>query len=403
MYTMKIFITMDEKSKNNSIEFEGTCYKCHKTKSATTGAHNVRNPERITSEKAGTHNVGNLERITPEAKYRPHDINIVYSYSKLIYTSLELKNSSIEFKGTGLNITGSTVGLIEKSVLDPKVIQNLKSTGSKMTSVGSDASVSEKVRGDVIGKKPDMRYAMGHIVGVSIFNHASIQKNLDVANNVTTFIQKYYRNILVPNKVKYTFDIYSKPAGMAAIKNIVQKNEGQTELYHQNLKGMEQFVINPRPEHLDSNSDNMPESMVNSSIENPNVKPASDSSTGGGVTKVDKSDLEKVVDQSESKSKPKKGQKSKNIVPPKCRPKRTRWSPDWHNITTKSSFIYTSCSWTIVTDGTRVIWTIRYGPYLNAIEGSHGLYYMDYNEAARKSVQDAAVAFLQFRLKLYSI
>ena len=74
--------------------------------------------------------------------------------------------------------------------------------------------------------------------------------------------------------------------------------------------------------------------MVNSSIENPNVKPVSDSSTGGGVTKVDKSDLEKVVDQSEPKPKSKKGRKPKNIVPPKSRPKRTRRSPDRLNITT---------------------------------------------------------------------
>ena len=236
--------------------------------------------------------------------YRPNIINIVLSYPKLIYTSFELKNSSIEFKGTGLNNTGSTVGLIEKSVLDPNVIQNLESTGSKITGVGSDASVSEKVQRDVIEKKPEIRYAMSHTIGVSIFNHASIQiLNLDVINNVTTFIQKYYRNILVPDKVIYTFIIFSELAGIATIKNIVQKNEVHTELLNQNPKRMEQFKVSPRPKHLDSDSDDMSEPIVNSSIENSIVKPASDSSTGGGVTKVDKSDLEKEVDQSESKPK----------------------------------------------------------------------------------------------------
>ena len=310
MYTNNLFLTMDKKSKNNSIEFEGTCHQCHKPNSdskilsAITGAHNVRNPERITSEKPGTHNVGNLERITPEATYRPHIINIVFSYPKLIYTSFELKNSSIEFKGTGLNNTGSTVGLIEKSVLDPNVIQNLKSTGSKITGVGSDASVSEKVQRDVLEKKPEIRYAMSHTIGVSIFNHASIQiLNLDVINNVTTFIQKYYRNILVPNKVIYTFIIYSELAGIATIKNIVQKNEVNMDLYHfaVRLKNDENGNIDwghvrkikPRPEHLDFDSDDESETIVNSSIENSDVKPASDSSTGGGVTKAHKSDLER--------------------------------------------------------------------------------------------------------------
>ena len=274
MYTKELFITIDEKSKNNSIEFEDTCYKCHKPKSAIAGAHNVRNPERITSEKAGTHNVGNLERITPEATYRPHNINIVYSYSKLIYTSLELKNSSIELKGTGLNITGSTVGLIEKSVLNPKVIQNFKLTGYKVTGVGGDTSVLgsligtvniggarfEQVRFDVIDRiTPDAKC----ILGLNILNHPSVQNmNLDVANNVTTFIQKYYRNILVPNKVKYTFKRYSKPAGMTSIKNIVQKNEVHTELFHQNLTGMEQFIIFPRPKHFYSDSNDMSEPTV---------------------------------------------------------------------------------------------------------------------------------------------
>ena len=37
---------------------------------------------------------------------------------------------------------------------------------------------------------------------------------------------------------------------------------------------------------------------------------------GTEVTKVDKSDLEKIVHQSESKPKPKKGRKPKNIVKP---------------------------------------------------------------------------------------
>ena len=49
--------------------------------------------------------------------YGPYSHNIVSSLPKLIYTNFELKNDSIEFKGTGLIDTGSTVGLIEKSIL----------------------------------------------------------------------------------------------------------------------------------------------------------------------------------------------------------------------------------------------------------------------------------------------
>ena len=99
--------------------------------------------------------------------------------------------------------------------------------------------------------------------------------------------------------------------------------------------------IKPRPEHLDSDSEDESEPIVNNSIENPSVKPASDSSTGGGVTKADKNDLEKVVDQSESKPRPKKGRKPKNTVPPtNSRPKRVRRSPDRLNISTMKGRSY---------------------------------------------------------------
>ena len=56
---------------------------------------------------------------------------------------------------------------------------------------------------------------------------------------------------------------------------------------------------------------------------------------GTEVIKVDKSDLEKIVHQSESKPKPKKGRKPKNIDPPtNSRPKRVRRSPNRLNIST---------------------------------------------------------------------
>ena len=47
---------------------------------------------------------------------------------------------------------------------------------------------------------------------------------------------------------------------------------------------------------------------------------------GTEVIKVDKSDLEKIVHQSESKPKPKKGRKPKNIVKPtNSQPQRDKW------------------------------------------------------------------------------
>ena len=210
--------------------------------------------------------------------YGPYSHNIVSSLPKLIYTNFELKNDSIEFKGTGLIDTGSTVGLIEKSILNPKVIQNLKSTGHKVTGVGGDASVIgsligtvniggarfEKVRFDVIEKiTPDVKC----ILGLNIFNHPSVQNmNLDVQNKTITFIQKGYRNKLVPNKVQYTFDQYSATTSSATVKSIVQKDEllskslrekleflkseRDIELYHENPEYLERFA-NMLVEHLD--------------------------------------------------------------------------------------------------------------------------------------------------------
>ena len=140
-------------------------------------------------------------------------------------------------------------------------------------------------------------------------------------------------------------------SGIATITNIVRKNEVNMDLYHfavrlkndenDNIDWRHVRKIKPRPEHLDSDSDDESEPMVNSPIENSNVKPVSDSSTGGGVTKVDKSDLEKVVDQLESKPQPKKGRKPKKIVPPtNSRPKRVRRSPNRLNISTTKGRSY---------------------------------------------------------------
>ena len=122
--------------------------------------------------------------------YGPYSHTIVSSLPKLIYTNFELKNDSIEFKGTGLIDTGSTVGLIEKSVLDPKVIQSLKSTGYKVTGVGGDASVLgsligtvniggarfEQVRFDVIDRiTPDVKCILGlnvvHFIHAAVYAH----------------------------------------------------------------------------------------------------------------------------------------------------------------------------------------------------------------------------------------
>ena len=92
-------------------------------------------------------------------------------------------------------------------------------------------------------------------------------------------------------------------SGIATITNIVRKNEVNMDLYHfavrlkndenDNIDWRHVRKIKPRPEHLDFDSDDESETIVNSSIENSDVKPASDSSTGGGVTKVHKSDLER--------------------------------------------------------------------------------------------------------------
>ena len=99
--------------------------------------------------------------------------------------------------------------------------------------------------------------------------------------------------------------------------------------------------IKPRPEHLDSDSDDEFDTIADSTIENPKVKPVCDSSTGGGVTKVIKNDPKKVVDQSESKPKSKRGRKPKTIVPPtNSRPKRVRKSPDRLNIKTTKGRTY---------------------------------------------------------------
>jgi len=98
--------------------------------------------------------------------------------------------------------------------------------------------------------------------------------------------------------------------------------------------------IKPRPDYLDFDSDDETDPIVNP-IDNPIVKPVTDSSTGGGVVKVDSNDLKKSFDEPVSKAKPKKGRKTKTIVPPtNSRPKRVRRSPNRLNISTTKGRSY---------------------------------------------------------------
>ena len=103
--------------------------------------------------------------------------------------------------------------------------------------------------------------------------------------------------------------------------------------------------VKPRPDHLDFDSDDETDFIVqnpiaDSSIENSGNKPVPDSSTGGGVAKVDSSDLKRLFDEPESKPKTKRVRKPKNIVEPSRRSTRTRRSPDRLKIqTTKGGMI----------------------------------------------------------------
>ena len=97
--------------------------------------------------------------------------------------------------------------------------------------------------------------------------------------------------------------------------------------------------LKPRPEHLDFDSDDETEPIVNP-IDNPIVEPVTDSSTGGGVVKVNTEDLKKSFDEPVSKSKPKTVRKPKNIVPVSSRPKRNRKPPDRLNIRTTDGRSY---------------------------------------------------------------
>ena len=94
--------------------------------------------------------------------------------------------------------------------------------------------------------------------------------------------------------------------------------------------------MKPRPEHLDFDSDDESEPIVTpivKPIDNPIGKPVTDSSTGGGVVKVEPKDLQKLFDEPVSKTKPKVVPKTKNIVPTvSSRPRRTRKPPDRLNI-----------------------------------------------------------------------
>ena len=209
--------------------------------------------------------------------YGPYSLNIVSGLPKLIYTNFELKNDSIDFKGTGLIDTGSTVGLIAKELLDSKVVRSLKSTGNTVTGVGGDASVIgsivgtvkiggarfENVRFDVIEKiTPDVKC----ILGLNIFCHPSIENlNIDVQSKEITFVQKGHSNVLVPNKVQYTFNIDSKHASDSTVKTIAYKDilskslrekleflksERNIELYHENPEYLGRFV-DMLIEHID--------------------------------------------------------------------------------------------------------------------------------------------------------
>ena len=82
--------------------------------------------------------------------YGPYSLNIVRSHlPKLIYVDFELKNKTIEFKSRGLIDTGSTVCLLSKELLNPRTIQNLKSTGFTVTGVGGDTQVLGTIVGTV--------------------------------------------------------------------------------------------------------------------------------------------------------------------------------------------------------------------------------------------------------------
>ena len=119
--------------------------------------------------------------------------------------------------------------------------------------------------------------------------------------------------------------------------------------------------VNPLLKTLDLNSKNESINIVYNPIENPKVEPVSDLSTGGGVNKVHKHDLELGVDQSESIPKQNRGLKPINIVQPtNGRSMRTRRSLDRLNSYVAPTIMllsdYSIGLFSII------VWTIKYGP-----------------------------------------
>ena len=126
--------------------------------------------------------------------------------------------------------------------------------------------------------------------------------------------------------------------------------------------------MNPLLKTLDLNSKNESINIVYNPIENPKVEPVSDLSTGGGVKKVEQSDLEFGVDQSESILELNRVMKPKVIVQPICgRSKWARRSLDRLNINVAPTIMLLSdysiglCS--------VIVWIIKYVPYEQSIGG----------------------------------
>ena len=87
---------------------------------------------------------------------------------------------------------------------------------------------------------------------------------------------------------------------------------------------------------MDFDSDDESEPIVN-----PIDKPVTDSSTGGGVVKVDPKDLKMLFDEPVSKIKPKVVPKTKKIVPTvNSRPRRNTKPPDRLNIASTGTRSY---------------------------------------------------------------